>query len=178
MHISKLIGSMALGAAAALVPLQSGAFTSQLPIGGFEFAGPLNVVAVAEGMAVLEPIEKEPLDEGPVAAAPVDDDDVEDVVLYEGSDNRIAVVTDIYLSAESDGEGDHSVSLYKNNSESVENARAGEFVIEDGDNFHIHYTSGVVFIEGEDIVLREVGEGPVTVNLVGYRVCRTSCAPE
>ncbi len=121
------------------------AFTSQILIEGFEFFTPLNVVNSEVGAITG---------------------------LYTVPEDRIAVITDIYITLSSSATGNHTTFI----TNGFLQTRAGPFHTAPENAFNVNYTSGIVFIEGEQIIAGDTGgSGDVTVNLVGYLVCRGSC---
>ena len=92
--------------------------------------------------------------------------------VYSVPSNRIAVITDVYIALASGATGTHTSFLTSDSLQEI----AGPFTINGAAPFSINYTSGLVWIEGQEIVVSDTGgNGDVIVNLVGYLVCRGSC---
>jgi hypothetical protein len=124
---------------------QTQAFTSQLPVSGYRFLGPLNLISDEVGA-----IES----------------------LYTVPNNRIAVITDVYITLSTGATGAHTTYIVNSGLET----KAGPFPVTAGAPFSKGYTSGIIFIGGQQIVASDTGgTGDVTINLVGYEVCAEPC---
>jgi hypothetical protein len=134
-----------LGTITALIQTQIFAFTAQLPISGYEFSGPIRIFNSDVGALTS---------------------------VYTVPNNRIAVITDVYIALAGSATGTHTTFLANNSLTPI----AGPFTINGSSAFSINYTSGLVWIEDQQIVVSDTGgTGDVIVNLVGYLVCRGSC---
>ncbi len=92
--------------------------------------------------------------------------------VYSVPSNRIAVITDVYIALASGATGTHTSFLTSDSLQEI----AGPFTINASTPLSINYTSGLVWIEGQEIVVSDTGgSGDVIVNLVGYLVCRGLC---
>lgn len=130
-----------------LTPIRSHAFTAQLPISRYEFAGPITIYY----------------------------ENIEDrTAIYSVPSNRIAVITDVYVTFANGATGTHKTLLWNDDLQKV----AGPFPTTMTSPFVMNYTTGLIWTEGQQILVSdEGGGGAVIVNLVGYLVCRGSCNP-
>jgi hypothetical protein len=153
--INRLRLAFIAGAFAALAGGVAHAFTAQLPIDRFEFAGPLRIIEVVGGGTTI---------------------------VYEVPDDRIAVITDVFFTPVSDSATDPQRVSLRNNDDAPGGILgpglvAGPFFVDPQEGFNKALTSGVTFSEGRDIVVSSSAPpaSALMVNLVGYLVCRDSC---
>jgi len=145
MRLKKQISAMVALFIGVLACSQTQAFTSQLPVSGYRFLGPLNLVENEVG--ALE-------------------------ALYTVPANRVAVITDVYITLSSGATGNHTTII----ANSSLKTKAGPFPVTESTPFSKAYTSGFVFVGGQQILVSDSGgTGDVTVNLVGYEVCAEPC---
>lgn len=145
MRMQELTGAIVLSMISALMPTQGYAFTAQLPISGYRFTEPLRIYNQDVGALTS---------------------------VFTVPDNRIAVITDIYLTLEGAATGTHTTFLTNDSFQTI----AGPFTVTASSPFSMNYTSGLIWIEGKQIVVSDTGgTGDVIVNLVGYMVCREPC---
>jgi hypothetical protein len=145
MKMTRQIVALAAFVIGVLASAQTQAFTSQLPVSGYRFLGPLNLVENEVGA----------LDS-----------------LYTVPAGRIAVITDVYVTLSSGATGTHTTII----SNSSLQTKAGPFKITATSPFSKGYTSGIVFIAGQQILVSDTGgTGDATINLVGYEVCAEPC---
>lgn len=145
MRTQVMAGALMLALTTALVPTHNHAFTAQLPISGYEFTDVLQIYEADVG--ALE-------------------------TLFTVPEDRIAVVTDIYVALDSGASGAHTTFISDNGLTKF----SGPFPVTAGSPFSKSYTSGIIFVSGESIVASDTGgTGNVTVNLVGYIACATPC---
>jgi hypothetical protein len=125
---------------------QTHAFTSQLPVSGYRFLGPLNITNAEVGTVAS---------------------------VYTVPNGRIAVITDVYIALSPGADGTHTTTIANTALE----LKAGPFVSTSSEPFSKGYTSGIIFISGQQIVASDIGgTGDVTINLVGYEVCAEPCS--
>lgn len=144
---TKLIsGAILFSVIAVLTQTQGYAFTAQIPVSGYRFTEPLRIVNDEVGALTS---------------------------VYTVPDNRIAVITDIYVTLAAAASGTHTTFVTSNTLQEI----AGPFTVTSSSPFIMNYTSGLVWIEGQQIVISDTGgAGDVIVNLVGYLVCREPCS--
>lgn len=93
--------------------------------------------------------------------------------VYTVPEGRIVVITDVYITLSSGASGNHTIYIADNSL----NTRAGPFRINDSTSFSKSYTSGIILIAGQQIIISDTGGvGAVTVNLVGYTACAEPCS--
>lgn len=121
------------------------AFTAQLPISAYEFAGPIRIVNYEIGSLTS---------------------------VYTVPSDRIAVITDIYITLADGASGTHKTYLTNNFLEDV----GGPYIMSEDSPFVLNLTSGMTWTGGKQIVVSDTGgSGDVVVNLYGYLVCSGSC---